>query len=407
MTNTISTSEPTTTRPPFWRNVKVLRVLAQIAAVIIVVVAIRWLFGNLTRNLDAVGIDTDFDFLDSPARFQIRDSSFDPDSSIRVLLLNGIKNTAAVASVGIVLAIILGTVIGVARLSNNWIVRKLAALYVETLRNIPPLVIIIFFGFAVFTFGRFPLFNPSNPPGEIKFPGTDSNLLIYSKTRLGLPSVATDGHSGVFWFMLLIALLVAIFVWRWRTKINVQTGQPHHRVLYSFGVFIVLAGFTWVVLGQPLVPSFPSVSESGRLIEGGIATNDGYVSLTLALALYTASHIAEIVRGSILAVDKGQNEAANALALSGFQRYRFVVLPQAARIAIPPVINQFLNLTKNTSLAVAVAYPDVTQLTRTAIGNDQPSPQMILILMGIYLTFSLFISLVLNIVNRRLQLAGR
>jgi len=125
------------------------------------------------------------------------------------------------------------------------------------------------------------------------------------------------------------------------------------------------------------------------------------------LALYTASHVAEIVRGSILAVPKGQNEAANALALSGFQRYRFVVLPQAARIAVPPIINQFLNLTKNTSLAVAVAYPDVTSLVRTAIGNDQPSPQMILILMGIYLTFSLIISLVLNIVNRRIQLAGR
>ena len=125
------------------------------------------------------------------------------------------------------------------------------------------------------------------------------------------------------------------------------------------------------------------------------------------MALYTASHIAEIVRGSILAVPKGQNEASNALALSGFQRYRFVVLPQAARIAVPPVINQFLNLTKNTSLAVAVAYPDVTQLTRTAIGNDQPSPQMILILMGIYLSFSLTISLVLNIINRRFQLAGR
>ncbi|WP_083915053.1 amino acid ABC transporter permease [Ilumatobacter nonamiensis] len=407
MTNTISTSEPTSTRPPFWRNVRVLRVVAQIAAVVVVVIAIRWLFNNLTRNLDAVGIDTDFDFLDSPARFQIRDSSFDPNSSIRVLLLNGIKNTAAVASVGIALAIVLGTVIGVARLSNNWIVRKLATFYVETLRNIPPVVVIIFFGFAVFTFGRFPLFNPANPPGQIKVPGTDSNFLIYSKTRLGLPSVATGDNSGAFWFMLLIAFVIAAFVWRWRTKVNVRTGEPHHRVLYSLGTFFILGGAAWLLLGQPLTPSFPSVSESGRLIEGGLSTNDGYVSLTLALALYTASHVAEIVRGSILAVPKGQNEAANALALSGFQRYRFVVLPQAARIAIPPIINQFLNLTKNTSLAVAVAYPDVTSLTRTAIGNDQPSPQMILILMGIYLSFSLFISLVLNIVNRRLQLAGR
>jgi general L-amino acid transport system permease protein len=162
-----------------------------------------------------------------------------------------------------------------------------------------------------------------------------------------------------------------------------------------------------VALGGPVNFSFPSVSESGRKIEGGLATNDAYIALTLALALYTASHIAEIVRGSILAVNTGQNEAANALALSGFQRYRFIVLPQAARIALPSIINQFLNLVKNTSLATVVAYPEITALTQSLIGNDQPAPQMILILMGLYLSFSLTISFILNIVNRRFQLAGR
>ena len=151
----------------------------------------------------------------------------------------------------------------------------------------------------------------------------------------------------------------------------------------------------------------PTISESGRRIVGGIATNDAYVALTLALGVYTASHIAEIIRGSILAVPKGQNEASNALALSGFQRYRYVVLPQAFRIALPPIINQFLNLVKNSSLAIAVAYPDITAVVKTAIGNGNPAPQLILILMGCYLVFSLFISLVLNIVNRRLQLVGR
>ena len=178
----------------------------------------------------------------------------------------------------------------------------------------------------------------------------------------------------------MVALIVAMVIWRWRTKVNVDTGQPHHRVLYSLVTFVGLGFIAWIVLGQPVTGSFPSVSESGRLIEGGLATNDGYVSLTIALALYTASHIAEIVRGSILAVPKGQNEASNALALSGFQRYRFVVLPQAARIAVPPVINQFLNLTKNTSLAVAVAYPDVTPAhphrdrQRPTVAADDPHP---------------------------------
>jgi general L-amino acid transport system permease protein len=404
VTDTVSVS---TTRPPFWRDVRVLRVLAQVAAVLIVGFTIRWLFTNLVDNLNAIGISTKFDFLDSPARFQVRDSSFDPDSNIKELLWLGIRNTAAAASVGIIIALILGTLIGIGRLSSNWIVRKLATLYVETLRNIPPLVIIIFFGFAIFTFGQFPLFNPANPPGQIKFPGTDSTLLIYSKSRLGIPSILNNDNGSLFWILVLVALLAAVAVWVWRTRVNIATGEPHHRVFYSLLTFLGLAGVAYVALGGPVSPSFPTVSESGRLIEGGIGTNDGYVSLTLALALYTASHIAEIVRGSILAVPNGQNEAANALALNGFQRYRFVVLPQAARIAVPPIINQFLNLTKNTSLAIAVAYPDITSLVRTAIGNDQPAPQMILLLMGIYLTFSLSISLVLNVINRGFQIPGR
>ena len=176
---------------------------------------------------------------------------------------------------------------------------------------------------------------------------------------------------------------------------------------YSLATFLAIGIVAYIVLGGPVGWSTPEVSESGRTIVGGIATNDGYVALTLALGVYTASHIAEIIRGSILAVPKGQGEASNALALSGFQRYRFVVLPQAFRIAVPPIINQFLNLVKNSSLAIAVAFPDITGVVRTAIGNGNPAPQLILILMGCYLAFSLFISLVLNIVNRRLQLVGR
>lgn len=405
MTETISVSKPT--RPPFWRDVRVLRIIAQVVALIAVVVTVRFLLNNLVNNLNDVGISTKFDFLDSPARFTVKDSNFDPDSSIRALIWKGVQNTAASAFIGIVLALILGVLVGVGRLSTNWVVRKLSTLYVETLRNIPPLVIIVFIGFAIFTFGPFSPFTPASPPGEIKFPGTDATLVMYSNQRLGFPSIASRDNSGLFWVLLLAAAVVAAGVWAWRTRVNIATGEPHRRVLYSFVTFVALGAIAFAALGGPVTGSFPTVSESGRLIEGGLDTNNAYVSLTFALALYTGSHIAEIVRGSILAVPKGQNEAANALALNGFQRYRYVVLPQAARIAVPPTINQFLNLTKNTSLAAAVAYPDLTQVVRTAIGNDQPSPQMILILMAVYLSFSLFISLILNIVNRRFQLAGR
>ena len=394
-------------RPPFWRDIRILRVVAQVVTLGVVVGVIYVLQRNLLNNLNALGIRTDFEFLSSEAKFTVRDSGFAADQSVWRMILVGVQNTAAAAFVGIAVAVVLGTLVGVGRLSSNWVLRKLATMFVETLRNIPPLVIIIFVGTALFTAGPLPLFTPTNPPGELGIPGTDSNFLIYSNTRIGLPSIMNDGNASAFWIIMVIAVLVAAGVWRWRTKVNENTGQSHHRVLYSLGTIFGIGLISYLVLGGPVDFSFPSVSESGRKIEGGLATNDAYIALTLALALYTASHIAEIVRGSILAVNSGQSEAANALALSGFQRYRFIVLPQAARIALPSIINQFLNLTKNTSLATVVAYPEITALTQSLIGNDQPAPQMILILMGLYLSFSLSISFVLNIVNRRFQLAGR
>lgn len=397
-------------RPPLWRDERILRIVGQVVAVAAVVLLLRWLIGNLLTNLDEQGIDTGFDVVRGPTNFAIRDDpGFDDRSPLFPnMLWVGVKNTAISAVVGIFMAVVLGTLIGIGRLSSNWLVAKLSALYVETLRNIPPLVIIIFFGFAVFTFGPFPAMNPSNPPWQWKLPGTDNNFMILSNDRWGIPSLAsTNGNVGLFWLLLLGALVLAAAVWRWRTQVNIKTGQPHRRVLFSFAALLVLGLIAYFATGGPLAMSWPQVSESGRRIENGFATNAGYISLTVALGLYTASHVAEIIRGSILAVPKGQSEASNALALSGFQRYRFIVLPQALRIAIPPTINQFLNLTKNTSLGTAVAYPESTALIKTAIGNGKPAVQLLLILMIIYWGFSLFWSLLLNVANRRFQLVGR
>jgi len=256
------TGSPESTRPPFWRDIRVIRVLAQIAAVVIVFVTLRWLFGNLTTNLDEKGIPTDFDFLNAPAGFAVRDSPFNPQSSIRDLLWVGIRNTAAVAAVGIIIALVLGTLIGIGRLSTNWILNKLSTLYVETFRNIPILVIIIFFGFALFTFGPLPEFNPTNPPDEIGFPGTDGNLAIISKSRLGFLSVANGDNSGFFWIIMAAALVVAVIVWMWRTRLNERTGAPHHRVLYSVGALLGIGIVAFIALGAPLGWSYPEVSES-------------------------------------------------------------------------------------------------------------------------------------------------
>jgi general L-amino acid transport system permease protein len=197
---------------------------------------------------------------------------------------------------------------------------------------------------------------------------------------------------------------VGTVVWLWRTRVFKETGHAHHRLLWALGVFAVISVGGYALLGGPYDLSRPRVNDARLGVDGGFSMLGSYFALTVALVIYTASHVAEIVRGSIQAVPKGQTEASEALALSSFQRLRFVVLPQAARIAIPPTINQYLNLTKNTSLAAAIAFPEITRVTTTYIGNANPAPQAILILMAVYLGFSLTISIVVNIANRRSQL---
>lgn len=390
------------TRPPFWRDVRVLRVIVQVAAVVVVFFILRYFFGNLTTNLARLGISTSFDFLFRPTNFQIPfHQEFDPRSPVWQMVAVGVKNTFIAGVLGIVLASITGLIVGISRLSENWLTARLASLYVEFFRNIPPLVIIIFFGFALFTFGEFPQFAESS---EIGLPGSDNNLFLINNDRWGIPGITQTSDLLVFYIIAVVGLFAAILVWRWRTKAFDRTGQPHHRLIWFTGVVIAALLIAFFVTGQPLEMSWPVLSENRRTIEGGLMVNWGFMSLTLALGFYTASHIAEIIRGSILAVHSGQSEAANALALSAFQRYRFVVLPQAMRVALPPTINQFLNLIKNTSLGTVVSYAEVTSLTVTSVGNGRPAFQSFILLMAVYLAFSLTISLVLNTVNRRLTL---
>ncbi len=392
-------------RPPLWRDVRVLRVLGQIVAVLVVFLIFRWLIGNLLTNMSRLGISTSFDFLFGPTNFQIPYASeFDPRAPVWTATLIGVKNTFLSGFVAVILASVVGIIVGVSRLSENWLVKQIATVYVEFFRNIPPLVVIIFFGSAVFTNGPFPLFSES---WEINFFGTDNVFLLVNNDRWGVPGFTGTGALGVFWLILAVGVVVGALAWRWRTKAFDRTGQPHHRVLWFFGIVLAFFLIGFFATGQPFDISWPVLSENRRRIDGGFSVNWGFMSVTIALGLYTASHIGEILRGSILAVDHGQSEAANALALSAFQRYQFVVLPQAMRIALPPTINQYLNLVKNTSLGTAVGFADLTAFTKTSIGNGRPAFQSILIMMGIYLAFSLVISLILNIVNRRMQLVSR
>ena len=372
---------------------KFIRAALQVLAVVVVFGAILYLGNNLRNELIAKNLPTTFEFLDQPTGVTIADSSFDPGSPVRAALLIGIKNTFLLVIVGVPLLTILGTLIGVARLSTNWLVAKIAMVYVEIIRNIPPLLIILFVFNAVIL--QLP------PPRD---PATPLDWFVISNLKITGPGFAASSGAGALLVIALLAVLAAVIVAMWRTKYSETTGHPSHRVLWGLGVLLAIVIVGYFFTGRPVQMSFPVLD--GRLITGGFGGLGAYFAVLLALVLYTASHVAEIVRGSILAVPRGQTEAANAIALSGFQRLRYVILPQAYRIALPPILNQYLNFAKNTSLAIAIGFAEITLITFQAIGNGYPAPQLILLLMGAYLLFSLTMSILVNILNRRLQLVG-
>lgn len=387
------------------RDRRTYRIIGQIVGVGIVALLILRLTGNLFSNLDRLNIPNDFDFIYQPTNFAIAENwGFDTRLPRWRMLLIGLQNTILAAGVGVILATILGTIVGIARLSSNWLVSKFSAFYVETLRNIPPLVVIIFFSIAVFSSGPFPIFREAT---ELKLPWSDSNWLILSNSRIGFPSFSAERNIGAFWILFGMTFLFAACMWAWRTLKSAKTGVPHRRLQWSLGVFLVLLVLWFFLLNGPYDWAWPSRTENGRRLASGFGASSAYLSVTLAVAIYTASHIAEIVRGAILAIHKGQGEAATALSLSSYQRYRYVILPQAFRRIIPNLINQYLNLTKNTSLAVAVGYAELASLTQTSIGNGAPAPQSIILMMCGYLGLSLIISLIANVANRSLQLKDR
>lgn len=394
------TGRDTSTRPPAWRDVNVLQLAAQVLALGLLVATASWLWSNFSDRTDDIGLELDFGFLDQPSGISIADNPLSPNAPIRDALVQGLKNTLLIIIVGIPLSVALGTLIGIARLSTNWLLRKVATAYVEFFRNIPPLIVIVFIWAAVFL--KFP---PATGPTADAAWRPFGDLFIFSNSRFAFPSIVGLDNFGAYRLIMLLAVIAAMVVWLWRTHHFNHTGHPHHRLLWSLGTLLMTGVVFFFALGQPFEVTTPRVTD--RLWQGGFRMQMPYVTVMLALSIYTASHIAEIVRGSIQAVPRGQVEAANAIALSGFQRYRFVVLPQAFRIAFPPLINQFLNYTKNTSLAVAIGFAEITSITSNLFGQSQPAPQLLLILMASYLLFSLVLSAIGNLINRRLQLVER
>jgi general L-amino acid transport system permease protein len=394
--------------PPPWRDTKVLVIAAQVATLGVLLTVGDYLWANFRARTDEIGLDLNFDFLDQPSGISIADNPLDPNSSIQNALLAGVKNTFLIFIVGIPLAVLLGTLIGVARLSTNWLLSKIATIYVEFFRNIPTLLVIVFTWQALLL--GFPreqdswLIRGSSTPADSGPPALEG-LFIFNNKRFAFPSIAGGENFLAYQVVFLIGMVIAIGVWIWRTRTFNATGTPHRRILWSLATLTVIGVAGYFALSSPFSVSRPIIEQ--RIASGGIKMQMPYVAVMFGLVLYTASHIAEIVRGSIMSVPKGQVEAGNALALSGFQRYRFVVLPQAFRVAFPPLINQFLNYTKNTSLAIAVGFAETTGVIQNLFGQSRPAPQLLLILMLIYLALSLILSAIGNLINRRLQIVGR
>jgi general L-amino acid transport system permease protein len=378
-------------RPPLYRDVRVLTWAFQLAVLAVVVAVIAWLYDNVQVNSDRQNIPTSFEYLDQPAGFPIAGSDFRQSQPVSDALVEGLLNTLRLAVTGIVLATVLGTLLGIARLSKNFLVRKGAQAYVEVIRNVPLFGLIVLLYTAV-------VLNAFPPPNESWEFGSIAVLNVRGSSFFWF-----DGGNTKFVIVLLAAVLTFAVVARWRRAVSDRTGRPALSAVYGLGAAAVVVVLLWILLG--LGGSAPALE--GRRVAGGITMTPPYFAALVALVAYTSSHIAEIVRGSIQAVPRGQGEAADALALSGFQRMWNVVLPQAMRIGTPPLGNQYLNLTKNTSLAAAISFPELTQITQLSVASRSPAVPSYVLLLLIYLGLSLLISAVVNLANRRLAIVER
>jgi general L-amino acid transport system permease protein len=351
---------------------------------------------NLDANLQQRQLGFGFDFLQSQAGFNIGETLIDyspTDTYLRALWV-GTINSLRIMALGLVFATLIGTGVGIARLSSNWLLRQLAAVYVEILRNTPLLLQLVFWYFAVFV---------SGPPFEKRL-----SLLgvSFSQQGLLLPSFAVR-LSFITWLVCLgIGLILARWVWRFQHRRRIEQGEPIQPWFMALITLLFWLSIGWVLTKEtPFSFAWPSVLNNK--IQAGMLLTPEYSALLLGLTLYTAAFIAEIVRGGIMAVPKGQWEASRSLGFDSNLTLRLIVLPQALRTIVPPLTSQYLNLAKNSSLAIAIGYPDLYAIASTTFNQTGRAIEVILLLMATYLAISLLISLVMNLYNRRIQIVER
>ncbi|MGR5175163.1 amino acid ABC transporter permease [Vibrio parahaemolyticus] len=352
---------------------------------------------NALSNLAARGIATGFDFLNQEAGFGIGLTliEYDETFSYGRTFYVGLLNTALVSILGIVLATVLGFVIGIARLSSNWLVSRFAAVYIEIFRNIPLLLQIFFWYFAVLQ--ALPSARQSMSLGE---------AIFLNVRGLYLPAPVFGEGSNVVIGAFIFGVIATIIVNIWANNKQKLTGQQTPMVRIGLGLVVGLPLVAYFIMGMPISAEYPVLK--GFNFRGGISIIPELAALTLALSIYTASFIAEIVRSGINAVNHGQTEAAMSLGLPKSRTLKLVVIPQAMRIIIPPLTSQYLNLTKNSSLAMAIGYPDlVSVFAGTTLNQVGQAIEIIAMTMGVYLTLSLITSALMNLYNKKVALVER
>jgi general L-amino acid transport system permease protein len=378
-----------------WSSERVRNLVYQFALIVVIAALAGYATLNLVHNLESRSIAIGFSYLVNEAGFDISEKlvEYDPTHTYGRAFLVGLLNTLFVSAVAIVAASVLGLTIGIARLSPNWLLARLAAMFIESVRNVP-LILQLLLWYGIIT--------------DI-LPSAAAALELgpayLSQRGMALPW--PEPHAG--WSAALVGLLFAVpavVMWtRYARRIQHRTGRRLPVYWPGVALVVVLPLGGWAFFGAPTAMSWPELG--GFDFEGGKNVSPEFTALFLGLSIYTAAFIAEIVRGGILAVPRGQTEASEALGLSRAQRLRLVILPQALRVIIPPLTSQYLNLTKNSSLAVAIGYPDLVSVSNTTLNQTGQAIEAIGLMMVVYLTLSLAISGLMNWYNHRVRLVER
>ncbi len=380
-----------------WRNQKTRSVIFQILAMSILFAAVAYFVTNAISNLQDQGQDFSYAYLNHPTNYAISQTLIDYSSSsthLRAMFV-GILNTLLVAVLGIALATILGFIIGVMRLSKNWLISKISYVYIEVIRNVPLLLQILLWN------GIFTAILPS--PQQAFSLG---DLVYMSKKGFAMPRPEAEPLFTIVLIAFFIGIIFTICFKRYAKKLQDETGKILPVFLTGIGAIVIAPIAIFFILGAPIVWDVPELARFN--FKGGITVIPQFVALTLALSLYTAAFIAEIVRAGITAVPHGQTEAAKSLGNKPNRTLQLIIIPQALRVIIPPLASQYLNLTKNSSLAIAVGYQDIVgTIGGTTLNQTGRAMESMIIVLLLYLSFSLIISAFMNWYNKRIKLVER